>query len=176
MSSESFTKAGHPVTAALGDIGDAVDATVGAEVWALCDDDLAESLVRLEALAARQAELGPRLIRETEARDLARRLGATNTAAWLRHTLRLRPADARMRVQLANRCDPPTEGPVDWASNPSDGKAGSWSMPATASALAEGAVSAEHAKVVANTMAAMPTCLTSEQLVATEGELAGLGP
>ena len=174
MSSESFTGAGHPVTAALGGLSDTLDATVDAEVWALSDDDLAEALVRLEALAARQAELGLRLVREADARDLARRLGAPCTAGWLRARLRLRPGEARMRVELANRCDPPPgEGPSDWAANPSGGPRGSWSMPATAAALAEGAVSAEHAKVVANTMAAMPTSLDAEQVQAAERELAG---
>ena len=41
-------------------------------------------------------------------------------------------------------------------------------MPATAAALAEGACSAEHAKVVARTMAMMPTSLDGEQMRAAE--------
>ncbi|HEX2362031.1 MAG TPA: DUF222 domain-containing protein [Jiangellaceae bacterium] len=162
MSSESFTPAGHPVTAALDAVADAVDATVGADVWALSDDDLAAALTTLEALASRQAEVGLRLVREADARDLARRKGAPSMAAWLRHRLRLRPGEARMRVELANRCDPPAEPPLDWAANPCAGRAG-WSMPATAVALAEGAVSVEHAAVVARTMAGLPEDLDPAQ-------------
>ena len=163
MSSESFTGAGHPVTAALGGLSDTLDATVDAEVWALSDDDLAESLVRLEALAARQAKLGLRLVREADARDLARRLGAPCTTAWLRHRLRLRAgrgADAGgagQPVRPATAARGRSTGPPTLPA----GQRGSWSMPATAAALAEGAVSAEHAKVVANTMAAhadLPGC------------------
>ncbi|HEY9379306.1 MAG TPA: hypothetical protein VIQ02_19680, partial [Jiangellaceae bacterium] len=98
MSSSTFTLAGDLVTAALDGIATAVDATVGADVWAVSDDELADGLIRLEALAARQAEFGLRLVREAEARDLARRQGAPSTAVWLRARLRLRPGQARMRV------------------------------------------------------------------------------
>ena len=175
MSSSTFTLAGDLVTAALDGIATAVDATVGADVWAVSDDELADGLIRLEALAARQAEFGLRLVREAEARDLARRQGAPSTAVWLRARLRLRPGQARMRVELANRCDPPDpEPPADWAANPVSGRSSrSWSMPATATTLAEGDCSAEHAAVVARTMAAMPTSLDGDQLVAAEAQLAG---
>jgi hypothetical protein len=79
-----------------------------------------------------------------------------------------------MRVELANRCDPPAEEqPPDWAANPATGRRGSWSMPATAVALGEGACSVGHAAVVARTMAVMPTGLDGEQLAAAEDVLAG---
>jgi len=172
MSNPTFTETGHPVTAALEHIAGAVDATVAADVWALSDDDLADGLARLEALAARQAELGLRLVREADARDLARRQGASSTAGWLRHRLRLRPGEARMRVELANRCDPPAEEQVDWVANPAARRPGSWSMPATGAALAEGACSVEHAAVVARTMAGLPTSLSREQTTVAEAELA----
>ena len=169
MSSELFTEAGHPVTAALGGLSDTLDATVDAEVWALSDDDLADGLVRLEALAARQAELGLRLVREADARDLARRLGAPchgRVAAGPAAAAPGRGADAGGAGQPVR---PATGRGADrLGRHPSGGPPGSWSMPATAAALAEGAVSAEHAKVVANTMAAMPTSLDSEQVQTAE--------
>ena len=147
---------------------------MGGDVWALSDDDLAESLTRLEALAARQAELGLRLVREADARDLARRLGAPSTAAWLRAPATAAPGRGADAGGAGEPVRPATaERPSDWAADPATGQGGSWSMPATAAALAEGAVSAEHAKVVANTMAAMPTCLDAEQVQAAERELAG---
>jgi hypothetical protein len=173
MSNQSFTEIGHPVPAALAAGADAVDATEGAAVWALSDDDLADALTHLDTLAARQAELGLRLVREADARDIARRQGAPSTAAWLRHRLRLRPGEARLRVELANRCDQPAEGPTDWGANVSTGGGGWWSMPSTQMALAEGACSVDHAKVVANTMAGLPTSLSQEQMAAAETQLAG---
>ena len=172
MSSESFTRSGHPVVTAVEVVSAALDQTFDADVWALSDDDLSAVLGKLEALAARQAELSLRVVREADARDLGRRMGATSTAAWLRHRLRLRPGDARNRVALANRLEPPADAPADWAANVASGSA-SWSMPATAAALARGACSEEHASVVAKIMAALPVSLSAEQLQAGEEQLAG---
>jgi hypothetical protein len=173
MSSDWFISSGHPVVSVAEAVSALLDQTVDADLWALSDDDLTDTLSRLEGLAARQAELGLRLVREAEARDLARRQGAPSTAAWLRHRLRLRPGQARMRVELANRCDPPAEeDPPGWVGNPSADQ-GSWSMPATAAALAEGASSIEHAAVIARTMAVLPTSLDRDQLAAAEAVLAG---
>jgi Domain of unknown function (DUF222) len=172
MSSESSTRGGHPVVTAVEVVSAALDQTFDADVWALSDDDLSAVLGNLEALAARQAELSLRVVREADARDLGRRLGATSTAAWLRHRLRLRPGDARTRVTLANRLEPPADAPADWTANVAS-RSASWSMPATAAALARGACSVEHASVIAKTMAALPVSLSAEQLQVGEEQLAG---
>jgi Domain of unknown function (DUF222) len=172
MSSESFTRGGHPVVTAVEVVSAALDQTGDADMWALSDDDLSAVLTELEVLAARQAELSLRVVREADARDLGRRMGAPSTAAWLRHGLRLRPGDARTRVTLANRFEPPADGPADWAANVSS-RSGSWSMPATAEALARGACSVDHAGVVARTMASLPASLCAEQLQVAEQQLAG---
>ncbi|HET6727896.1 MAG TPA: DUF222 domain-containing protein, partial [Jiangellaceae bacterium] len=103
MDSSSFTRVGHPVVAALDAVGVALDAAASADVWSLSDDDLAATIERCEVLAARQAAMGLRLVREADGRDLGRRLGATSTMGWLRFRLRLRPGEARLRVDLANR-------------------------------------------------------------------------
>ena len=172
MSSESFTRSGHPVVTAVEVISAALDQTVDADVWALSDDDISAVLAELEALAARQAELSLRVVREADARDLGRRMGAPSTAAWLRHRLRLRPGEARTRVTLANRLDPHADALADWAANVSS-RSASWSMPATAAALTRGACSVEHASVVAKIMAALPESLSAEQLQVAEEQLAG---
>src|SRR5918996_2177744 len=52
-----FGSVGHPVMAALEVVDDALDKTVGADMWSLSDDDLADAVARCERLAARQAEL-----------------------------------------------------------------------------------------------------------------------
>ena len=78
----SFGVSGHPVVAGLGVVGEALDKAAAGDVWSLSDDDLAATVVACEVLAARQAALALRLLREADGRDLGRRLGATSTAAW----------------------------------------------------------------------------------------------
>jgi Domain of unknown function (DUF222)/HNH endonuclease len=174
MDSSSLTRVGHPIVAALDAVGDALDAATAADVWSLSDDDLAATIVACEQLAARQAAVSLRLVREADARDLGRRLGATSTTAWIRHRLRLRPGEAKTRVDLANRLriGDPVDGPVDFAANVAS-TAGGRSMPATAAALAEGAVSVDHASVIARTMVELPGGLSTEQEHIAETHLAG---
>jgi hypothetical protein len=78
MDNTSLTFVGHPVVAALDAVGEALDTTPGADVWSLSDDDLAAAIVACEVVAARQAAVGLRLVREADARDLGRRLGAAS--------------------------------------------------------------------------------------------------
>jgi hypothetical protein len=172
MDGTSLGVIGHPVVAALDAVGEALDAAAGADVWSLSDDDLQATIVACEALAARQAAVGLRLVREADARDLGRRLGAPSTTAWLRHRLRLRPGEAKARVELANRLrvGEQGDGPVDYGVNVASA-AGSVSMPATAVALAEGDVSLEHAGVIARTMVDLPGGLSTEQERVAESHL-----
>ena len=174
MDNTSLTQVGHPVVAVLDAVGEALDAGAKADVWSLSDDDLAATIERCEALAARQAAIGLRLLREADARDLGRRLGATSTTGWLRHRLRLRPGEAKVRVDLANRLrvGEPADGPVDFAANVGT-TAGGRSMPETAAALAAGEVSVDHAAVIAKTMVELPGGLSTEQEQVAESNLAG---
>jgi hypothetical protein len=76
-------------------------------------------------------------------------------------------------VDLAHRLDPhAAEGPLDFAANVST-TPGKGSMPATATALAAGEVSAEHARVIAQAMVALPGGLSGEQERVAESELVG---
>jgi Domain of unknown function (DUF222)/HNH endonuclease len=172
MDGTSLGVIGHPVVAGLDAVGEALDAAAGADVWSLSVDDLQATIVACEALAARQAAVGLRLVREADARGLGRRLGATSTTAWLRHRLRLRPGEAKARVELAHRLrvGESDDGPVDFAANVG-ATAGSGSMPATAAALAEGDVSLEHAGVIAKTMVDLPGGLSTEQERVAESHL-----
>ena len=164
MDNSSLTRVGHPVVAALDAVGEVLDSAASADVWSLSDDDLAATIERCEVVAARQAAVSLRLVREADARDLGRRLGATSTTGWLRFRLRLRPGEAKTRVDLANRLRVGEQdaGPVDYAANVGT-TAGGRSMPATAAALAEGAVSVDHAGVIARTMVELPGGLSTEQ-------------
>jgi hypothetical protein len=172
MDGASLTFVG-PLVAALEAVGEALDDAAGADVWSLSDDDLAAAIARCEVVAARQAAVGLRLVREAEARDLGRRLGAASTVGWLRHRLRLRPGEAKTRVDLAHRLrvGESDSGPVDYAANVTS--AGGRSMPATAAALAAGQVSVDHASVIATTMAELPGGLSVEQERVAESTLAG---
>ena len=72
MDNSSLTRVGHPVVAALDAVSEVLDETVGAEVWSLSDDDLAATIERCEVVAARQAAMGSRLVREADARGAKR--------------------------------------------------------------------------------------------------------
>ena len=94
MDGGSVAVVGHQVVAAVNAVSEALDHAAAAEVWSLSDDDLQATIVACEALAARQAEVSLRLVREADGRDLGRRLGASSTTAWLKDRLRLRPGEA----------------------------------------------------------------------------------
>ena len=104
----------------------------------------------------------------------AARLGASSTAAWIKFRLRLRPAEAKARVDLANRLrvGESVEGPVDYDANVATTASGR-SMPATATALAAGQASVDHAAVIARTMVDLPGGLSTEQEHIAEATLAG---
>jgi len=103
VSSPSSCAAAHPLTAAVGAAGAALDPALdgSAAPWSLADGELLALLAEVERAAARLAAVGLRLVREADGRDLATRAGATSTAALLRHRLRLRPGEAKTRVALA---------------------------------------------------------------------------
>jgi uncharacterized protein DUF222 len=124
----------HPITAALTLMGQAVTGAADAAAWSLSDEEVLEALQHCERLAARLAALQLRLIGEADARDVASRLGAPSTAALLRERLRLHPGESSTLVRLA--------------SNPQ--------LAATRAALAGGAVSVRHARVVAQAMRTLP--------------------
>jgi hypothetical protein len=174
MSNTSNSVPVHPVVGALDAVDDTLAGTAELPVWGLSDDEVEAALDRWETTRARHASLGLRLIAEVDGRDLGRRVGATCTAAWLRHRYRIRPADAKWLVNTANRigCADTGAGPTDYGVNTGDISGGG--MPATGAALAAGEVSVDHAVVVAKTMDNLPATLEPAQRVAAEAELAGM--
>ena len=173
MDGGSVAVVGHPMVAALDAVSEALDHAAAADLWSLSDDDLQATIVACEALAARQAALSLRLLREADGRDLGRRLGASSTTAWLKDRLRLRPGEAKTRADLAHRLDlHAAEGPLDFAANVSTA-AGKGSLPATAAALARGQVSVDHAQVIAKIMVGLPGGISAEQERVAEVEVAG---
>ncbi|NEE02198.1 HNH endonuclease signature motif containing protein [Phytoactinopolyspora halotolerans] len=156
------------------DVLDALDAgfAQGREVDAagLNDDDLAVAIRRVHAVAARQAELFTRLVAESDTRDLGRRMGASSCTAWLREVLNLRPGVAKACVDLGHRLTPPA--PVqDWGASVTAVK-NARGMPATLAGMVEGAISYEHAVVIAKTMAKIPTDIPADDAARAEDDLA----
>ena len=91
------------------------------------------------------------LVREAEARGLAAAHDAPDMRAWLRDTLNVRPAEAGRLLRLATALDD--------------------DLPETATALSEGAVSVEHAQVIAEAMRALPAETPAGVRAAAEREL-----
>jgi hypothetical protein len=83
----------------------------------------------------------------------------------------LRPGDARRLIELADRTRV-DDGPVDYAANVREALTGR-EMPATAAALADGAISPEHVMVVGKVMRNLPRSVSVDQAQQAERELAG---
>jgi Domain of unknown function (DUF222)/HNH endonuclease len=143
----------HPVAAGVEAVSALLDEAVGGGLWSLPDEDLLALLEAQERAAAKMTALGLALVREADGRDLAARAGAASTAALLRCRLRLRPCEAKARVELAAA----VHGP----------------MAATGQALAAGDISGDHARVVRRAVRALPTELPAG--VAREAEAALVG-
>ncbi|HSV64699.1 MAG TPA: DUF222 domain-containing protein [Mycobacteriales bacterium] len=91
------------------------------------------------------------LVREAESRGLASAHDAPDMRAWLRGSLNVRPAEAGRLLRLATALDD--------------------DLPETAAALAGGAVSVDHAQVVAEAMRSLPAETPAGVRAAAEREL-----
>ncbi|MEU4554202.1 HNH endonuclease signature motif containing protein [Micromonospora violae] len=111
----------------------AVATCADAPVWALSEHDLIAVLDATHRLQQRLAAVQVAAVRELDGRGTAVAQGASSTAVWLRHRLRLDVSAARRLVGLAASLDvaPPT----------------------VREALADGAVSLDQARVIADTVA-----------------------
>ncbi|WP_410812016.1 DUF222 domain-containing protein [Micromonospora sp. 067-2] len=106
----------------------AVAACVDAGAWARSESDLVAALDTAHRLEQRLAAVRLALVCELDGRGTAVAQGASSTAVWLRERLRLTISAARRMVDLAAALDTGASGVRD--------------------ALAEGRISAEHARVI----------------------------
>ncbi|RQX16631.1 HNH endonuclease [Micromonospora ureilytica] len=109
----------------------AVATGADAAVWALSEHDLIAALDATHRLQQRLASVQLAIVRELDGRGTAAARGASSTAVWLRHRLRLDVSAARRLVGLAASLDV--------------------APPALRDALGNGAVSVEQAQVIADT-------------------------
>ncbi|MET8093843.1 DUF222 domain-containing protein [Micromonospora sp. NPDC005220] len=111
----------------------AVATCADAPAWAFSEHDLIAALDATHRLQQRLASVQLAVVRELDGRGTAVAQGASSTAVWLRHRLRLDVSAARRLVGLAASLDVAPS--------------------AVREALATGAVSLEQARVIADTAA-----------------------
>jgi len=117
-------------------------------LWGLSDAQVGDLLVRVHRQVGQMAgTLLLPLVREAESRGLAAAHEAPSMTAWLRDALNVRPAEAGRMLRLAKALD--------------------GDLPETAAALADGAISVEHAEAVR----ALPAETPAETRAAAEREL-----
>ncbi|MGC4838185.1 DUF222 domain-containing protein [Micromonospora vinacea] len=111
---------------------DAVAACVDAPVWPLPEHELIAALDAAHRLEQRLAAVKLALVRELDGRGTPRAQGASCTAVWLRERLRLTIPAARRLIDLATALDT--------------------GNPGIRQALADGAISLDQARVIADTV------------------------
>ena len=133
-----------PVPSIRGMSSALIDAT---DVVGLSDDALLAALTEHEVEDRRRVARRHALIAEVESRGLARERGMRSTAVLLSRLLRITPGDARARVQAAADLGP-RRGLSGELLEPI--------YPVVAAAQAEGAISVAHAKLIVDTVEALP--------------------
>ncbi|MGP4017672.1 DUF222 domain-containing protein [Saccharopolyspora sp. 5N708] len=121
---------------------------------------IAEAERTLRAVMMRQLQL----IAEAEHRGLSAEHGARSMVVWLRELLNINHRDAKTRVVVARNVE-------DRAT--SYGEIMPADLPATAQALAEGAISLEHARVIVDGIRALPEYARCHRVGEVESMLAG---
>ncbi|WP_289232724.1 HNH endonuclease signature motif containing protein [Barrientosiimonas endolithica] len=134
--------------ATLDALGDQPDATVVAEA-----DAVGRAVSEVERLSRRVASLRLRLVACANRSQVARRSGYSTTGAWLAQQTNSTGGAATREADLAETLESV--------------------LPATGQALAEGAVSPEHAAVIAWAIKQLPEGLTAEQVARVEASLVG---
>ncbi|MET7947197.1 DUF222 domain-containing protein [Micromonospora sp. NPDC005324] len=132
---------------------DAVAACVDAAAWALPEHDLIAALDAAHRLEQRLAAVTLTLVREIDGRGTARTQGASSTAVWLRERLRLTVPAARRLIDLATALDT--------------------GNPGIRQALADGAISLDQARVIADTVDTVSTSADAETADKAVGVLVG---
>ncbi|EIV91859.1 HNH endonuclease signature motif containing protein [Frankia sp. QA3] len=130
----------HVLVDGLTAVSTQMDAMVGGPVWSLSDAGLLEFLLDCSVVLTRLAAFRLQIVAEVHGRGLARRAGASDTAALLRERLRVRAADANRLVDVAVAVDGP--------------------LAATGERLAAGEISLEQAQVIVAGMRSLPATVT----------------
>jgi hypothetical protein len=122
-------------------------------LWSLTDADVVSCLEAVHRAEQALTAAKLHLVREADARDLARAEHAHTCAGWLRITLRIAPTTARRLVELARAVD---------------------ARPQLDAALTTGAVNAQQAPVIDEVLTALPPEAGVEAVDKAEAMLIGL--
>ncbi|MQA26135.1 MAG: DUF222 domain-containing protein [Micromonosporaceae bacterium] len=144
---------GHSVAVALTRLSDSLKDISGTPLWSASDTQLTDVLAMVSQLKAQLAAVELQTIAEAHGRDIARRVGAASTQAWLRHKLRLTPAEAKKQTALAIALDR--------------------DLDATRRALAEGEISVPHAQAIARAVEDLPCDAETGIAEKAEAQLVG---
>jgi hypothetical protein len=128
------------------------------ELWKTSDTELVDAVTALETQTRQNHATMLEILSELDSQRAAHRLGYSNTAALLMHTLRISRSEARQRLSQAEQLHDmttPTGAVVEAA------------MPLTAKELAKGAIGAGHVEVIQKTLGTMQH-LEREQLAWAE--------
>jgi hypothetical protein len=154
MAAQVWEPAGHPVVVAARAAGTSLREVGGVPLWSLTDDEAVALVGQASALAAQVQELLLRAVAEVDRRELPAGAGAASTRDWLRAAQRMFPAAATATTQLARALD---------------GR-----LAAIRAALADGAITAEQAGVIARSVEALPSELGEHVSARAEAILLGL--
>jgi len=157
---------GGVVTAGLAELSAAVGgylgSVTGGGLGRVSDADVLAELRQLEVLRRRLAVADQALIGELDRRGIAGRLVMPSTSAVLQGLLRLSPGEAADRVEAARACGART-GLTGQPLPPQ--------LPALAAAQADGAVSAEHTRVILTALGELPAAIGFEDRALAEKHL-----
>lgn len=152
MSNTAAVTAEEPGALALLAQVDALLDKVNAEpLWTAPGADALAMLERLAVVEAKVAAARLTAVQVVDVSGAAVAAGAASTAGWLRGLLRMDPGAAARMVALARSLDT--------------------SHPATGAALAAGAITEEHVRVVAHVLDAVPEVVDAGALAAVEEHL-----
>jgi hypothetical protein len=132
-------------------LGEVYDRLISAPLWSLSEPDTLAHVKDLHAVEAKAHAARLLAVGEVESRGSALASGAPSTKAWLAGELRQRPDVAFRDVKVAEALG------VRYA--------------ATAAALAQGRISADHAHVICRTLDGLPAGLPEKVLLEAEAEL-----
>jgi len=119
----------------------------GGEYWRRSSEELVRALSASEEVTRREYAASLELIAELASRDVAAEVGYPSLAVLLRDVLRIGTGEAKRRVGQASAV---SETPLV------SGGVAPAVLPATAAALREGVLGADHVEVIASTLAGLP--------------------
>jgi hypothetical protein len=161
------TAALSALRAALDDLVECAQPGVGGQLWMMTGADLLDAAAGLHKQTCRGEAVLHGLVREVDARGAATDQGAPSTRAWLRERLHLHPGAAKRVLTTARALHDDPSGALVHHADPDD-------MPAPGgrallrAAFAAGEISAEHATIATQTLAALRTAVEPD--VVTEAE------